>query len=169
MKKKNSIPIIQKICAIIFLSIIMIAFISLRSQKIENAKQKSAELNSNIESTLKESLEFLYNSDDIKVNANNIIHEDFKDKLTSKFSKANSFLKESNLTLSSIEFNKDRIYNTQRKKIKYLIYKGTVELKWTSLSSNIETDSEKKDITGYIIQEGDVFYVSDIELTNINK
>ena len=169
MKKKNSVPILQKICAFLFLGITITTFIYLRNQKIENTKAKNIELTTIIESLLKDSIEFLYNSDDISITPNKLIHDDFKSNLITKFSKPNSLAKESNLTLSTINLSKNRIYNTRKNSVKYLIYDGIVELKWTLLSSNIETDGEKKYIIGYIIQEGEDFYIADIELSNIKN
>lgn len=169
MKKKNSVPILQKICAFLFLGITITTFICLRNQKIENTKAKNIELTTTVESLLKDSLEFLYNSDDISIPPNKLIHDDFKSNLITKFLKPNSLAKESNLTLSTINLSKNRIYRTRKNSVKYLIYDGIIELKWTLSSSNIETDSEKKNIIGYIIQEGEDFYIADIELSSIKN
>ena len=118
MKKKNSVPILQKICAFLFLGITITTFICLRNQKIENTKAKNIELTTTVESLLKDSLEFLYNSDNISIPPNKLIHDDFKKNLITKFSKPNSLLKESNLTLSSIKLNKNKIYNTRKNSVK---------------------------------------------------
>lgn len=70
--------------------------------------------------------------------------------------------------LSNIKLSKNRIYSTKQKSIKYIIYDGIINLKWTSNATNIETDGENKNIKAYLIQKDNNYYLANIDITNVN-
>lgn len=162
--KKNNVPILQKIIAYLVICLSVFTFAILRTQKIEKVKTKENELFMQLESLLTDSLYYLYNDNLEEEIKGNIIHPDYIPTLRNKFKTTNEVLKESNMSLTSIGLSKNRIYNTKKDSIKYIIYDGLVELKWTSKEYDVETDTETKHITGYIIQNDDGYHLANIDI-----
>ena len=141
-----------------------------KKKKQHNYKNpyKNETMTSTIEKVVIDSLTFLYNDDLTKLKELPTIHPNYTDTLEHKFSSVNKTLKTVNMHLSNITLSKNRIYRTRKDSIKYIIYNGKINLQWSSNSNNIETVSENKNIKAYLIEKDNNYYISNIEMTNLN-
>lgn len=165
---KNKVSIIQKTLVFVFMGILIATFYIARNNKIEKLKTNTLLMESQIEDVIINSLTFLYNEDLTTINEIPTIHPDYTETLVNKFSSVNSTLKNVNMYLSNIKLSKNKIYNIRKNSIKYIIYDGTINLKWISNTNNIETDGENKNIKAYIIKKDDNYYIANFDITNIN-
>lgn len=164
----NKVSIVQKILVFIFMGILISTFYIARNNKIEKLKTNNLLMTSQIEDVITNSLTFLYNEDLATIKEISTIHADYTEILSNKFSSVNSTLANANMYLSNIKLSKNRIYSTRKKSVKYIIYDGIINLKWTSNDTNIETDGENKNIKAYLIQKDNNYYLANIDITNTN-
>lgn len=166
MNKK--VPLLQKIFAYLIIVCTIFTFTLMRTNKNKANFEKQELFKQQVELSLTNSLYYLYNND-LEKNTCDFIDDNFYESITSKFSKPNLVMKESNLTLTNITLSKNRIYNTTKKGVKYIIYDGLVELEWINTNNNIKTDPTIKKIIGYILKKDNKYTVVDIDLQQFEK
>ena len=165
---KNNVSIIQKILVFIFIGVLISTFYIARQNKIKQIQIKNETMTSAIEDVVIDSLTFLYNDDLTTIKEMSTIHPNYTTTLENKFSSVNSTLKDVNMYLSNLTLYKNRIYKTRKDSVKYIIYKGKINLTWSSNKTNIETVSENKNIKIYLIEQDNNYYIANIEMTNLN-
>lgn len=167
--QKNNVSIIQKIVAYLLIILTVCTFTIMRVHKNQSTKEKQETFRTEIESVLSNSLLHLYNND-LENTVCEYINPEFTDILNDKFKKANSIMASSELVLSNVKLNKNRIYTTTKKKVKYVIYDGTVELQWLNKKTLSKTDKTIKGIKGYILKDkiSERYLLANIELNNLD-
>lgn len=166
--QNNNVSTIQKIAAYLIIILTVCSFTIMRTHKNQSTKEKQEAFRTEIESVLSNSLLHLYNND-LENTVCEYINPEFTDVLNNKFKKANSIMSSSELVLSNVKLNKNRIYSTTKKKVKYVIYDGTVELQWINKKTNTKTDKAIKGIKGYVLKDKDSerYSLANIELNNL--
>lgn len=160
-----SVPKKQKIIAYIFLFLVIITFSTMRSNKIKKHIDHTHKYTQAIETSIQESIMYLYNNDLEKTNCN-YIDTAYKEKLINKFKNTNSLMSKESLKLSYIKFNDKKLYKTDINGEPFVIYNGLVDLKWSYTNKDSSTDITTKEITVYITDSNDTPYIADIQIND---
>lgn len=161
-----SVPKKQKIFAYLFLFLVIITFSTMRSQKMKASIENSYNLTKSIETSIKESLTYLYNNDLDNTNCD-YIDKEYTEKLKAKFKEPNSIMAEEYLKLSYIKLDDKKIYKTKIDSEPFIIYSGNVDLKWSYENKDDSTDILTKEISVYLKDNNGTLTVADIRLNDI--
>lgn len=160
------VPKKQKIIAYIFLFLVIITFSTMRSHKIKKTIENNLNLKTSVETSISESLNFLYNEN---LNGTSCVYidEEYRQNLIDKFKETNSIMAEESLTLSHAKLSSKHIYKTKIEGEPFIIYSGEVDLSWSHTNKDSSTDPITKEITVYLKNVNKEFRVADIKLKDI--
>lgn len=162
--QSNTVSKKQKILAYLIILITISSFFLMRAHKNKIQIERAIKTTNLAETSLSESLFYLYNND-LSNSICPYIYSDSKDYLIEKFEKTNSIMSESSLKLSYVKLKKDRIYKTKLNGSSYTVYKGTVDLQWSFTDKDTVSDKATKKITAYLKEDSDKYYIHDIKLS----